>query len=65
MIVERNDRNSPLSIKMTKTIKTLNKSTLIDPHTWEFCAESRILAGKLKFCIYSECTVLFCNPDCY
>lgn len=65
MIVEKKDRNSPLSIKMTITIKTLNKSTLIDTHTWDFYAESCSLAWKLKFCIHSKCTGLFCNPDCY
>lgn len=63
MIVERKDRNSPLNIKMTKTIKTLNKSTLIDPYICEFSAESYIL--RLKFCTHSKCMDLFCSPDYY
>lgn len=63
MIVERKDRNSPLNIKMTKTIKTLNKSTLIDPHICECYAESYNL--PLKFCKHSKCMDLFYSPYYY
>lgn len=65
MMIERKDRNSPLGIEVTKTIKILNKSTLIGPHTWEFCAGSYILAWKLKFHIHSKRTDLFFSWDCY